>query len=277
MSRLFELYEKRSTEFDAFLFDIDGTLLLGDHPIPGAADLLHRLRRDAFPFRFLTNNSSQSHLRQAQRLSRAGIEAYPDDFVTCADPLPDYFRRENQSGREWTYFLIGSAEEIPGVIRYEKDPSRIFSCDGILHNGGLHDWRISLSAVFNFIIRNPEKPLMVSNPDLLNPLSDGFSICPNGQMELVIRMLEERGIRKDRVYLGKPYTPIYESACRSLALPAGADRKRILSVGDSLFSDIPGANRFGFRSGLVLTGLTSLAEAQNAFGDRHADFLFDAV
>lgn len=51
---------------------------------------------------------------------------------------------------------------------------------------------------------------------------------------------------------GKPHGPIYELACRAVAV---ADPRRILAVGDGLNTDIRGANAFGADALLVVGGI----------------------
>jgi hypothetical protein len=147
---LLELYKKTPESFGAFLFDIDGTVLLGGEPIPGAPEFLAFLREEKKPFFFLTNNCAQTHEEIAVRLTKAGIYALPDEIISSADPVPAYFRKINKTGTALRYFLIGRAEEIPGVIEYEKDPARIMECDGVLHNAGKYDWTTVITAIVNF-------------------------------------------------------------------------------------------------------------------------------
>lgn len=42
--------------YDAYVFDMDGTIYLGDHLLPGARSLIEELRDRDIPVRFLTNN-----------------------------------------------------------------------------------------------------------------------------------------------------------------------------------------------------------------------------
>ena len=79
---LLELYRKNPEKFRAFLFDIDGTVLLANTPIPGATEFLDILRKDHVPFFFLTNNCAQTHEEIAQRLTKAGIYAEPDEVIS---------------------------------------------------------------------------------------------------------------------------------------------------------------------------------------------------
>ena len=273
---LLELYKQNSARFKSFMFDIDGTLLLGNTPIPGAAHLLDVLRSDKVPFFFLTNNSTNTHEEIAARLNNIGIKAEPDEIVSCSDPVPKYFKSVNTSGKAWKYFLIGRQQEVPGVITYETDPEKIMECDGVIHNGGTYDWRTTMTALVNFFIKFPDKPFLVSNPDILNPVKDGFSICSNGQMELIIRLLRERGIEKERTYFGKPYPPIYAEAISRLG-KGNQPEKSHVAVGDWLNSDIRGANLSGLGSCLVLTGLSSRQDAEKATAEFKPDFIVDTL
>ena len=48
-------------------------------------------------------------------------------------------------------------------------------------------------------------------------------------------------------------------------------------VGDSLQSDICGANRLGLSSGLVLTGITNKEQAEKAEGELIPSFVFSKL
>ena len=150
---LLELYRNKPDLFRCFLFDIDGTVLLANAPIPGAPEFLDILRKDNVPFFFLTNNCSQTHVEIANRLTAAGIYAEAEQIISSGDPIPKYFKKINKTGKALRYFLVGRAQEIPGVIEYEKDPEKIMECDGVLHNAGKYDWTVVITAILNFFLR----------------------------------------------------------------------------------------------------------------------------
>lgn len=262
------------SRFDAMLLDLDGTLLLGDEPLPGAAELIALLRRNRTPFFFLTNNCSNTSGEIAARLNAAGIEAYPEDIAGAAAPL-----REELARKGWEklrFFLIGSAtfpEQLG--LQYATDPKRIGECDGILFLGGLHDWRTSFHAVLNELMKRPELPVVIPNPDRLNPVKGGVTLCPLGQFELVRFHLRELGIEIRPLHMGKPCPAVYEHVLARF--PAGTRRERVAGVGDFLGSDIEGANRAGLQSAVVLTGLTDRKTAETAEGFRRPGFIFDSI
>ena len=269
---LLELYRKNPEKFRAFLFDIDGTVLLANTPIPGAPEFLDILRKDHVPFFFLTNNCSQTHEEIAQRLTKAGIYAETDEVISSADPIPNYFKRLNKTGKALKYFLVGRASEIPGVIEFERDPEKIMECNGVLHNAGKYDWSVVMTAILNFFLKYPEKPFIVTNPDMLNPMPNGVTICSNGQMELIIAHLKKRGIEKERIHFGKPFPAVYEVVKEHLD-KVGVKPENALAVGDWLNSDIRGANLSGIPSCMVLTGLSKEEDIKNFDQSYHPKYI----
>jgi len=79
-------------------------------------------------------------------------------------------------------------------------------------------------------------------------------------------VLETYGIKVDPLYLGKPFAPIFQKTHALLEEKCG--RKilcdRVLMTGDFIKSDIQGALDFGYRSALVLTGVTTVEMAENS-------------
>jgi 4-nitrophenyl phosphatase len=69
-----------------FVFDLDGTLVLGDRhnhglaPLPGALDITRWMRRQGLPFAVLTNGTTKTPQQYAQTLRAIGFEL-PDDAV----------------------------------------------------------------------------------------------------------------------------------------------------------------------------------------------------
>ena len=58
-----------------FLFDMDGTLYLGDELFPFTKPLLKAIRDSGATYLFMTNNSSKSVEDYVKKLSRLGIDA----------------------------------------------------------------------------------------------------------------------------------------------------------------------------------------------------------
>ena len=65
-----------------YLFDMDGTLYLGDRLYDFTIELLQEIRRTGGKYLFITNNSSKSVADYVKKLAGFGIEATRDDFMT---------------------------------------------------------------------------------------------------------------------------------------------------------------------------------------------------
>ena len=87
-----------------------------------------------------------------------------------------------------------------------------------------------------------------------------------------------RIIRLSGSYLGKPYPAIFEYTFSLLSerfkLPLDTPKKQVIMFGDSLRSDILGANKVGFTSALMLTGITNLNQAEDAGKQLKPDYVF---
>ena len=59
--------------FDAYVFDMDGTIYLGDHLLPGAKRLIEGLHSLGKPVRYLSNNPTKDPEQYAQKLDMLGL------------------------------------------------------------------------------------------------------------------------------------------------------------------------------------------------------------
>ncbi len=59
--------------YAGYLFDLDGTIYLGDELLPGAAELVHALREQGRETLFLSNNPTKDPQMYADKLARLGI------------------------------------------------------------------------------------------------------------------------------------------------------------------------------------------------------------
>lgn len=126
-------------------------------------------------------------------------------------------------------------------------------------------------------------PLLVPNPDSYwpNGRNGEFGIGAGGKARFICEILEEMGIAVKPEYFGKPYSAIYEYTVdllkKRFGLPENINYSKILMLGDSLKSDIKGANILGIKSGLTLTGITSAEAAMRAQDELKPDFIFESI
>ncbi len=87
-----------------FIFDMDGVIYRGNVALPGAADLIARLRRAAVPYLYLTNNSTTPADLVAERLAGMGIPTEPREVLTSAEVTAATLANQMPGGR---VYLVG--------------------------------------------------------------------------------------------------------------------------------------------------------------------------
>ena len=90
----------RGRQIDGFVFDMDGTLVLGDRdnqglkPLPGAKNMLRFLRQRDIPFVVFTNGTPRPPQSYAEKLRGAGFELEDKQMLTPASSAADLFLRK---------------------------------------------------------------------------------------------------------------------------------------------------------------------------------------
>lgn len=235
------------------VFDLDGTLYLGDALIPGADTTLAWLRDRGARVRFVTNNPRQSRAGYAKKLSHLGISAAEDEVVTSATVMVDYLISESEP--KWApYFLLGEAQlrhelEVAGFPVTDGDDggSVIVSFDTTLT---YRKWTLAFRA-----LRRGAK-FLATNPDVYCPTPDGG--LPDAGM--LVAGLEIGTGRVCDMVVGKPSQFLANHLQRSLDLPA----ERLFMVGDRPETDMVLARRMGAHPVLVQTGVPKNGPATDA-------------
>src|SRR5690625_5774599 len=83
----------------AAIFDLDGTIYLGEKVIPGAPETLKWVRKHNIDVRFVTNNPRFSKRFYADKLNHLGVHAKKEEVVTSANLTADYLS-ENKTKRK---------------------------------------------------------------------------------------------------------------------------------------------------------------------------------
>ncbi len=258
---LHEWLEGHLNGLKAVIFDIDGVLLVENRPTPGSRDLLDMLRGKQVVISFLTNDANHSVEEKALLLQKCGLRISPEEIVSSGDGLADFVEKNQLAGQ--LFFVMGDfgspcfGEKAGLVITRKLD--QLPSCAGIIVSEENYDWESVINGVVNHFIQNPEKLFIVPNPDEYYPKNNArIQIGAGGVARFMQRVLKAYGVQLNPVYLGKPYPSIFLHNHLQLEkrLCEPIDRNSVLMIGDHLDSDIQGAKDFGYRSALLLSGLT---------------------
>ena len=79
-----------------YLFDLDGTLLLGDQVIDGAIEAINKIREAGKKFLIFTNNSSRTRKQYVEKLTKLGFNIKEDEIVTAGYITGKYLIKKNK-------------------------------------------------------------------------------------------------------------------------------------------------------------------------------------
>ncbi|HEY8599260.1 MAG TPA: hypothetical protein VIL85_12565, partial [Thermomicrobiales bacterium] len=112
--------------YDGYIFDLDGTIYLGDALLPGAQRLIAGLRRLDRRIVFVTNNPTGDPASYAAKLTRLGIPTEPTAIINTVQTMTQWLLRHHP---EATVFAIGEAPLVNALaaagIRQSEDPAEI--------------------------------------------------------------------------------------------------------------------------------------------------------
>lgn len=237
--------------YDGFILDLWGVLHDGTKPIPGVLDCLTRLKKAGKRVVILSNAPRRAHLVEA-RVAEIGIprKLYDHLLSSGEETWRHLVQRDDPFyaalGR--TCYHIGPPKDdnlIDGanltVVESVQEAEFIL-------NTGPWDWDETV-ATYEKVLQDGAArglPMICANPDLVVMISDHRAICAGA----LAQRYEELGGRVR--WHGKPYNSIYETCFGLLQV---ADKSRIVAIGDSLRTDIAGANGMGLDSILVTGGI----------------------
>ena len=234
--------------FDALLLDGYGVLNIGDGAVPGAAALIDRAAEAGVAVVVLSNGASRPSSFSAQRYRGFGLSVGNGQVVSSRDAM-----LEGMADTPGPIGVGGRFAQLPdGDDRYTHlDPSRPEQWRGMAaiafvgSTGWDSGWQDCLLGAMAAGV-----PVHVANPDVAAPHEGGFTLEPGFWMAAALAEHPEAEVH----WHGKPHGPVFELALKRLAAGAGGgdlDKSRIAMVGDTLHTDILGANAAGFRSVLV--------------------------
>lgn len=234
----------------AFVLDMDGTIYLGNHLLPGAKDFIQQLQHSETPFLFLTNNSSKHRKMYADKLSGLGLLIDPSAIFTSGEATAIFLKeRFPESNRIDLYGTAALEEEFAGYgfqLYGEHPQAVVLGFDTTLTYEKL--WRLCDRV-------REGLPYFATHPDINCPLENG--VMPD--IGAIIAFVEASTGRRPDYVIGKPNPPIVESLIKRLGVPAN----QICMIGDRLYTDVA-LSQAGIRTVLVLSGETKAEDIPNS-------------
>ncbi|WP_424972736.1 HAD-IIA family hydrolase [Dinoroseobacter sp. S76] len=230
--------------FDVFLLDAFGVLNVGETVIPGAPESVAALQAMGKRVLVVSNAASVGKEILLTKYHALGFAFAPEDVVTSRETLSA--RMGGKADRLWGIVAPDGADLSDlGLTQWEPlrdDPDPYARCEGVILIG-TGSWSEPRQALLDKAFRDGPRPVLVANPDIVAPRETGFSVEPG---LLAHRLADLTGAAPE--FYGKPFANIFELAFARLE---DVDPSRVLMVGDSLHTDILGAQAFGISAALI--------------------------
>ena len=284
MTTFLDWFNRMHGEYQAVLFDIDGTMANGQKPLPGNSETIEYLRSIEFPFFFLTNDGIHTHAQKVKQLERGGVSATEDEIVSASDALTSCIVEMGLVGRKVVVIGEGGGQDeylsAAGAVPVRVD--ELVECSAIFVGEAKFDWFTDIHKCINHVRQHPDTRFLISCPDSywIGQADGSLGVGAGGIARFILGILGELGITPESRFLGKPNPGIFLATIERLKSKFGikdVENKRLIMVGDALFSDICGANRLGMTSALVMTGLTTQQLLDDAKGDNVPDLVFSRL
>jgi len=229
------------------LIDMDGVVYGGDLMIPGADEFVARLLEQNIPFEFMTNNSQRTRLEAVRKLRKLGIEVTEKHIYTSAMATGKFLAGQVPNG---TAYVLGEGGLLTslhenGITLVDTDPDFV-----VLGEGRNFTLEMVQRAV-DMILAGAK--FIATNRDP-SPKKKGWN---NLGIASTAAMIEEAAGVKAFV-VGKPGPVMMRSARKAL----GLETAETTVIGDTMDTDIQGGVQMGYKTILVLSGITKKEELQ---------------
>lgn len=260
MHRRIKSFKSIVTNYKAVFFDAFGVLKNHQGLIPGIIKTFEYLDQRGIKYYILTNDSSRSPEMLAKWYQDRGVWQVTSDKILSSGMLAmEYFKAKISNGNSVAYLGTENSAhyiETAGLKTIAVKDIDLNNLDHIESFAFLDDegfnWNDDINKTIN-LLRKKNMTVVVANTDINYPVSQNdISVAVGSLADMVEKIIGKMFIR-----FGKPdaqmFLLAYERALRDIQ---DLKRNEILMVGDTLYTDIIGGNKFGLDTVLVLSGNT---------------------
>ncbi len=230
------------------LIDMDGVIYGGNQMIPGADKFIDRLLKNDIPFTFMTNNSQRTPLEATRKLKRLGITVETRHIYTSAMATANFLASQAPQG---TVYVLGEGGLLTsltehGLTMVDSEP------DFVVIGEGRNFTLEMVGKAVNMILEGAK--LIATNRDP-SPKKKGWD---NLGIAATTAMIEE-ATGKRAFVIGKPSPVMMRSARKHI----GLETAETTIIGDTMDTDIQGGVQMGYKTILVLSGVSRIEDMNN--------------
>lgn len=229
-----------------YLFDMDGTLYLGNRLYDFTLELLHSIKSTGRRYLFMTNNSSKSVEDYIKKLAMLGITATREDFITSSQATAYYLKEHYPNHRLYVCGTNSLKKELEqeGFIVTEK----LEEVDCIVMGFDTELTFKKLEDVSRLLLTRENLPYIATNPDYVCPTEFGSVPDCGSVCDMIFNATGKRP-----VVIGKP-SPLMPQLAMSRY---GFSKEETAVVGDRIYTDVKSGLNAGITGILVLSGETT--------------------
>ena len=248
-----------------FLFDIDGTIAIGDTLYNGSRELLSYISSVGGKSYFITNNSTKSGTDYVKKFKNCfGLDATENLFVTSGYMTLCFLKKHFSLQKIYCLGTSSFIRELKNnglTVTEEADDD--IACIIAGFDNELTYRKLEIACE---LLSTRDLPFYATNPDLRCPVPFGF--VPD--CGAICEMLRS-STGKTPVYLGKPNAAVVDFCLSG----SGFSKEETLVVGDRLYTDIACGINAGVDTCVLFTGEAKKEDLANtAFSP---DYCFDTV
>ena len=225
-----------------FLFDMDGTLYLGDRLFDFTTSLLRRIRETGGRYLFMTNNSSKSVEDYIRKLENMGIPATRDDFITSSQATAWYLLQNHPDKR---LYVCGTASFKAELTRSGLEVTEDADQAQCIVMG--FDTELTFQKLWDIsrLLLTRDLPYIATNPDYVCPTEFGSVPDCGSVCDMIYNATKKRPL-----VIGKPEALMPKLAMERL----GIAPEQSCCIGDRIYTDIRCGLNAGITTLLVLSG-----------------------
>ena len=251
------------TEFQGFIFDLDGTVYLGEKLIPGADHTILALKNEGKQVVFLSNKPLFNRNDYARKLTKMGIPTRASEVINSSYVMARYLLRKSPGSK---IYVIGEAPIINELnaagFRLTENPEEVEYVIVAFDRTFTYE---KLNIAYQSVRQGAH--LIATNPDRTCPYEDGeIPDCAG-----MIGAIEAVTGQKVEVIVGKPSLIMGETILNVMKLRPN----ECLIIGDRLSTDIAMGKNCGISTALVLTGVTRPEDLHTA--EIQPDYVFKSI
>jgi len=231
-----------------YLFDMDGTLYIGNRLFDFTLDLLAAIRQSGASYMFITNNSAKSVKDYVQKLKGLGIDSCEDDFFTSSQATAFYLKKHHRGERLYVCGTRSLKEELAREGFAVTD--NLDEVDCIVMGNDTELTFQKLRDVSKLLLTRQDIPYIATNPDYVCPTEFGSVPDCGSFCDMLYNVSGRRPI-----VIGKP-----EPLMPLLAMEKkGVTPEATAVIGDRIYTDIKSGLNAGTVTVLVMSGETDEA------------------